>query len=68
VLQNQAGFDLSVPSQNRWREVSVGHAARSSGLLHLRANQARVFQSALKTSVGATTGGARDIITKVMLI
>jgi hypothetical protein len=46
----------------------VGHAARSSGLLHLRANQARVFQSALKTSVGATTGGARDIITKVMLI
>jgi hypothetical protein len=46
----------------------VRHAVRSSGLLHLGANQAKVFQSALKTSVGATTSGARGIITNVMLI
>jgi hypothetical protein len=28
-------FDLSVVPQNRWSEVSVGHASRSSGLLHV---------------------------------
>jgi hypothetical protein len=31
--QNQAAFGLSVASQNRQREVSVGHASKSSGLL-----------------------------------
>jgi hypothetical protein len=29
--QNQAGFSLSVAPQNRCREVSAGHASRSSG-------------------------------------
>jgi hypothetical protein len=43
----------------------VGHASRSSGLLRVEASLARVFQSDIKTSGGATTGGARDTITKV---
>jgi hypothetical protein len=54
-----------VAPQNRWREDGVGHASRSGGLLHLEASRARVFQSSLKTSGGAMTGGARDTITKV---
>jgi hypothetical protein len=29
--QNQAGFGLSVVSQNQWREVGVRHALRSNG-------------------------------------
>jgi hypothetical protein len=45
----------------------VGHALRSSVLLHLKASQARVFQSGLKTDGGVTTGGARGIIAKVAL-
>jgi hypothetical protein len=43
----------------------VGHASRSSGLLRVKVSLARVFQSGLKTGGDATTGGARDIITKV---
>jgi hypothetical protein len=32
-------------SQNRWEdEVGAGHASRSSSLLHVKANRARVFQ------------------------
>jgi hypothetical protein len=42
--QNQADFDLSVAPQNRWREVSAGHASRSRDLLRVDASQARVFQ------------------------
>jgi hypothetical protein len=56
---------LSVAPQNRQREVSAGHTSRSSGLLHVEANLARVFQSDLKTSGGATAGGARGTITEV---
>jgi hypothetical protein len=56
---------LSVPPQNRWREVSAEHASRSSGLLHVEASLARVSQSGLKTSGGATTGGARDTIARM---
>jgi hypothetical protein len=63
--QNQAGFGLSAAPQNRWRDVGAGHTSRSTGLLHVKASLARVFQSALKTSGGATTGGARGTITKV---
>jgi hypothetical protein len=37
----------------------VGHASRSSSLLHVEASLARVSQSGLKTGGGATTGGAR---------
>jgi hypothetical protein len=37
----------------------VGHASRSSGLLHVEASLARVSQSDLKTGGGTTTGGAR---------
>jgi hypothetical protein len=63
--QNQAGFGLSVAPQNRWREVSVGHASRSSGLLHVEASRARVSQCGLKTSGGMAAGGARGINTEV---
>jgi hypothetical protein len=63
--QNHAGFSLSVAPQNRRREVDVGHASRSSGLLHVEASLARVSQSGMKTSGGATTGGARGTIAKV---
>jgi hypothetical protein len=63
--QNQAGFSLLVAPQNRWREVSMGHASRSGGLLRLEASLSSVSQSGLKTGGGATTGGARDPITEV---
>jgi hypothetical protein len=43
----------------------VGHVSRSSGLLGVEANLARVFQSGLKTDGGATTGGACGTIAKV---
>jgi hypothetical protein len=49
------GYGLSVVPQNRREgEHIVGHASRSSGLLHLEASQARVSQSSLKTSGGTT--------------
>jgi hypothetical protein len=44
------------------------HASGSSGLLHLEASRAKVFQSDLKTDGGATAGGARGTIVNVMLI
>jgi hypothetical protein len=65
VHQNQVGFDLSVAPQNRRREVGAGHASRSSSLLGVEANLARVSQSGLKTGGGTTTGGARGTITEV---
>ena len=40
--QNRARFGLSVVPQSQWREVSTGHASRSSGLLHVEASLARV--------------------------
>jgi hypothetical protein len=43
----------------------VGHALRSSGLLHVEASRARVFQSDLKTGGDAMTGGAFDTIMEV---
>jgi hypothetical protein len=58
-------FDLSVAPQNRRREVGVGHASRSNGLLHVKASLTRVSQSGPKIGGGATTGGARSTITKV---
>jgi hypothetical protein len=58
--QNQVGFDLSVASQNRRREVDAGHALRSSGLLHVNASLIRVSQSSLNIDGGATTGDARE--------
>jgi hypothetical protein len=63
--QNQAGFGLSVAPQNRRREVSAGHTSRSSTLLSMEASLARVSQSGLKTSGGATKGGARGTIVEV---
>jgi hypothetical protein len=42
VAQNQVGFGLSVAPHNRWREVGVRHASRSSGFLHVEASLARV--------------------------
>jgi hypothetical protein len=41
--QNQAGFGLLVAPQNRWMEVSAGHASRSSGFLRVEASRARIF-------------------------
>jgi hypothetical protein len=58
-------FNLSVAPQNRRREVGVGHATRSSGLLRVEASLARVSQSDLKTGGCATMGGARGTITEV---
>jgi hypothetical protein len=55
---------LLVAPQNRRREVGVGHASRSSGLLGVEASLARVFQSGLKTGRDVTTGGARGTITE----
>jgi hypothetical protein len=63
--QNQACFGLSVAPQNRCREVGAGHASRSSSLLGVEASLARVSQSGLNTSGGATTGGARGTIAEV---
>jgi hypothetical protein len=65
--QNQVSFGLLVAPQNRRREVSAGHASRSSGLLHIEAILARVSQSGLKTEGGATMGGARGTIAEVAL-
>jgi hypothetical protein len=59
------GFGLSVAPQNRWREVDTGHALRFSGLLHVEANLAMVFQSDLKTGGCMMTGGARGTIADV---
>jgi hypothetical protein len=64
--QNQVGLGLSVAPQNRRREVGVGHVSRSSGLLHVEASLARVFQSGLKTGGCTTLGGARGTITEVV--
>jgi hypothetical protein len=63
--QNQAGFDLSVASQNRRRDVGAGHASRFSVLLHVEACLARVSLFDLKTGGGVMTGGARGTIVKV---
>jgi hypothetical protein len=58
-------FGLSIAPQNRRREVDAGHTLRSSGLLHVEVSLTRVSQSDLKTSGGATAGGARGTIVKV---
>jgi hypothetical protein len=63
--QNQVSFGSSVASQNRWREVGVGHASRSRSLLGVEASLARVSQSGLKTGRGMTTGGVRGTIAEV---
>jgi hypothetical protein len=47
--QNQAGFGLLVAPQNRRKEVGTGHVLRSSSLLGMEVNLARVSQSGLKT-------------------
>jgi hypothetical protein len=59
------GFGLSVAPQNQWRDISVGHASRSSGLLHVEVSLARVSKSGIKISGGATTGGAHGTIVEV---
>jgi hypothetical protein len=47
-------------------EVGEGHASRSSDLLRVEANLARVFQSGLKTDGDAMAGGARGTIMEVV--
>jgi hypothetical protein len=64
--QNQVGYGLSVVPQNQWEdEDGARHASRSSSLLLLEASRARVSLFCLKIGEGATTGGARGIITEV---
>jgi hypothetical protein len=63
--KNQVDVGLSVVPQNRWREIDIGHASRSSGLLRVEASLARVSQSGLKNCGGTTAGGARGTIVKV---
>jgi hypothetical protein len=58
-------FGLSVAPQNRRRKVGAEQASRSSGLLHVEANLARVSQSGLKTGGGATAGSAHGTIPEV---
>jgi hypothetical protein len=55
---------LAAP-QNRWREVDVGYASRSNGLLHIEASLVRISQSGLKIGGDAMMGGARGTITEV---
>jgi hypothetical protein len=43
----------------------VGHASRSSGLLHMKASLGRVSQSGLKTGGGVTAGGSCGTIAEV---
>jgi hypothetical protein len=62
---NQAGFDLLVAPQNRRRDVGTGHASRSSSLLGVETSLARVSQSGLKTTGGATASGAHGTIVEV---
>jgi hypothetical protein len=64
--QNHACFDLSVAPQNQQREVGVGHASRSSGLLHVKVSLTRDSYFGLKTGGGAMMGGARGTIVKVV--
>jgi hypothetical protein len=45
----------------------VGHASRSSGLLHMKVSLGRVSQSGLKTGGDVTTGGACGTIIEVAL-
>jgi hypothetical protein len=42
--QNQAGYGLSVASQNRREGDGVGDASRSSGFLRMEASRTRVSQ------------------------
>jgi hypothetical protein len=56
---------LSVTPQNRRREVNVGYASRSSGLLHVEVSLIRVSQFGLKTGGDVTMGSARGTITEV---
>jgi hypothetical protein len=44
----------------------VGHASRSSGLLHVEVSLTMVSQSGMKTGGGVTTGGARGTIAEVV--
>jgi hypothetical protein len=43
----------------------VGHASRSSGLLHVEVSLARISESGLKTGGGVMMGGARGTIAEV---
>jgi hypothetical protein len=58
-------FGLSVAPQTRQREVSAGHASRSSDFLRVEASLARVSKSGLKTGGGTITGGARGTIVEI---
>jgi hypothetical protein len=43
----------------------MGHTSRSSGLLRVEGSLTRISQSGLKTSGGATAGGAHGTIAEV---
>jgi hypothetical protein len=59
------GLGLKIKHASVCRPRHKTDASRSSGLLHLEASRARVSQSGLKTSEGATAGAARDTIMEV---
>jgi hypothetical protein len=63
--QNQAGFGLLVAPQNRRKEVGAGHVLRSSSLLGMEVNLARVSQSGLKTGGDTTMSRSPCIIAEV---
>jgi hypothetical protein len=63
--QKQWGLGLSVAPQNQRREVGMGHASRSSGLLCVKASLARVSQSGLKTGGRGTAGGTCGTIVRL---
>jgi hypothetical protein len=44
----------------------VGHASKSSGLLHVEASLAMISESNLKTGRGATVVGACDTIIEIV--
>jgi hypothetical protein len=56
---------MSVAPQNQRMELGVGHGSRPSGLLYVEASRARVSQSDLKTSEGATICGVLCIIVEI---
>jgi hypothetical protein len=56
---------LSVVSQNRQRELGVGHVSRYSDLLHVEASLSKVFLFGLKTGGGMTMGGTHGTIVEV---
>jgi hypothetical protein len=61
---NQAS-DCRLHHKTNGGGVGAGHVSRYSGLLHVEASLARVFQSGMKTGGCATTGGVCGMIAEI---